>query len=86
MPVAAVGLLQHSQRILGEDGLFSEDRVSRVLPNHLSVLHRVACEQPGLIPQVSGWVWWRGGLRALALVSVCSADTQAVAACRCWPC
>jgi len=52
LPAAALGLLQHSQQVLAEEAFYSEEKLILVLPNHLSVLHRVACEQPGLIPQV----------------------------------
>ncbi|KAF8064640.1 FPS1 [Scenedesmus sp. PABB004] len=53
-PVAALGLLQHSRAALSDEALYAEDRIALVLPNHLSLLHRVACEQPSLIPQVLG--------------------------------
>lgn len=73
LPVAALGLLQNSQHSLGHEELYSEERLIVVLPNHLSVLHRVACEQPGMIPQVRtvlqlGGVAWLAG---------CSASTAA---------
>lgn len=52
LPVAALGLLQHSQSILGDEAVYAEEKLVVVLPNHLSMLHRVACEQPGMIPKV----------------------------------
>lgn len=52
LPVAVLGLLQHSQQVLGDEGVYGEERLIVVLPNHLSVLHRAACEQPGMIPKV----------------------------------
>lgn len=47
-----MGLLQHSQHVLGSEALYGEEKLVVILPNHLSILHRVACEQPGMIPQV----------------------------------
>lgn len=52
LSVAAMGLLQHSQHVLGSEALYGEEKLVVILPNHLSILHRVACEQPGMIPQV----------------------------------
>jgi hypothetical protein len=52
LPVAALGLLQHSQSKLGDEAVYGEEKLVVVLPNHLSMLHRVACEQPGMIPKV----------------------------------
>lgn len=51
-PIAALGLLQNSQQLLGDANAFAEDKMTPVLPNHLALLHRVACEQPSLIAQV----------------------------------
>jgi hypothetical protein len=47
-----LGLLQHSQSILSDEAVYAEEKLVVVLPNHLSVLHRIACEQPGMIPKV----------------------------------
>jgi hypothetical protein len=51
-PIAALGLLQHSQAMLSDANAYGEDKLAPFLPNHLSLLHRVACEQPSLITQV----------------------------------
>eukprot|EP00879_Flechtneria_rotunda_P023720 GHRR01025111.1.p1 GENE.GHRR01025111.1~~GHRR01025111.1.p1 ORF type:complete len:173 (+),score=64.21 GHRR01025111.1:773-1291(+) len=45
-------MLQHSHQLLGNVDAYGEERMTLVLPNYLSMLHRLACEQPGLIPQV----------------------------------
>lgn len=55
LPVAVLGLLQHSQQLLSDEAVYGEERIIVMLPNHLSVLHRAACEQPGMIPKVSTW-------------------------------
>lgn len=54
LSVAAMGLLQHSQDVLGDEATYAEEssRLVMIITNQLSVLHRVACEQPGMIPQV----------------------------------
>lgn len=70
-PIAAVALMQHSQQLLGEPSLYAEEKLALLLPNHLSLLHRVACEQPGLIPQV--WKACTDLRTACALAWVCSA-------------
>lgn len=51
-PVAALGLLQRSQQLLSDENAYADEKINVVLPNHLSLLHRVACEQHSLIPQV----------------------------------
>uniref|UniRef100_A0A383VL51 Uncharacterized protein n=1 Tax=Tetradesmus obliquus TaxID=3088 RepID=A0A383VL51_TETOB len=53
-PIAALGLLQHSQAMLSDANAYGDDKLAPFLPNHLSLLHRVACEQPSLIAQVLG--------------------------------
>lgn len=67
LPVAALGLLQHSQCVLADDAVYAEEKLIVVLPNHLSLLHRIACEQPGMIPKVRSshmsvraWFSWWG--------------------------
>lgn len=77
LSVAALGLLQHSQHVLSDEALYAEEKVVVILPNHLSVLHRVACEQPGMIPQVRVQsVQWLAGWRpeGAAQASTCVVD------------
>jgi hypothetical protein len=62
LPVAVLGLLQHSQQLLSDEAVYGEERIIVVLPNHLSVLHRAACEQPGMIPKVGARAYRGAGV------------------------
>lgn len=85
LSVAALGLLQYSQHVLSDEALYAEEKVVVILPNHLSVLHRVACEQPGMIPQVgtpcSVRGQWQMERNAAATPDVATSSTQP---CRWW--